>query len=155
MNNISKISDISINNVDQVTHSIIKEKVVVNYDHKTKYMIDNHLKQSDINEFINFMNYCFLVRNNFFIENFNTKIIRYVCDTYNKIKTNILNNDCVDLFKGIEQSNLKSIRFIVKNIVNNHDRFIEVNEKMANYVSKDGMKRFKDFIDIKLKYFEG
>jgi uncharacterized protein YqgV (UPF0045/DUF77 family) len=135
----------------KITDAIIKEKVVVNYDKKTQYMVDNNLKQSDINEFINFMNYCFLVRNNFFIENFNTKIIKYVCQAYNKIKTNILDNECTDLFANIEQADLKTIRFIVKNIANNYDRFIEYNSKMAEHVSKDGMKRFKNFIDIKLK----
>jgi hypothetical protein len=154
MNNLSKVSNIDISNIDQITDTIITEKVVVNYDAKTAYMIDDKLKQSDINEFLNFMNYCFLVRNNFFIENFNVKKIKHVHEAYNQIKTNILDKDCANLFKDVDYADIKTVNFIVKNFINNYNNFMNINKKMIGVVSKDGMKRFKNFTNYKLKFME-
>lgn len=154
MSGLSKVSNIPIYNVDQVTDSIILEKVIVNYNAKTRYMVDDKLKQSDINEFLNFMNYCFLVKNNFFVDDFDINIFKHVYITYNKIKTNILEKNCNNLFEGIYPIQLETIKLIVENLITNYEKFVEVNPRMMCYVSKNGMERFKEFINFKLKLLQ-
>lgn len=154
MNNLSKVSNTQIYNIEQITERIISEKVLVNYDMKTKYMVDDKLMQSDINEFLSFINYCFLVKNNFFVDNFDFKSLKYIYIAYNSIKSNILDKDCIDLFKGLDITTMKTLNFIVRNLIFHYDDFELVNIKMSKYISLDGMKRFKDFIDLKLNFLE-
>ena len=83
---------------------------------------DKNIFASDMNDFINMMNYSFLMKNDFFIENFNKKVIRIIYPAYNKIKTNIITNTCKYLFESLTKQQLKSIRFIILNAINNYEK---------------------------------
>lgn len=87
-----------------------------------KSVKDKNIFSSDMNDFINMMNYSFLMKNNFFIDNFNKKVIRIIYPAYNKIKTNIITNNCNYLFESLTKQQLKSIRFIVLNAINNYEK---------------------------------
>ena len=83
---------------------------------------DKNVFASDMNNFINMMNYSFLMKNDFFIDNFNKKVIRIIYPAYNKIKTNIITNNCSYLFESLTNQQLKSIRFIIVNAINNYEK---------------------------------
>ena len=93
------------------------------------------------------LNYCFLNRNNFFIDNFNKKVIKQVNLTYNKIKTNVLTNEVYDLFDKIEYNDIKLIRFIIINSINNYSKIKPNNEELCEIVSRDSLKRCLVFIN--------
>lgn len=88
-----------------------------NNNHITKYasklnerfdadMIDN------IDNIMTYFNYCFVVRNNFFIENFSKSSLRLLYQTYNRLKSNILNTSEMDIFSNISIQQLKTMRYI-------------------------------------------
>ncbi|MDE6289278.1 MAG: hypothetical protein K2L64_00770, partial [Ureaplasma sp.] len=68
------------------------------------------------------LNYSFLMRNDFFIDNFNKKVLRIIYPAYNKIKTNIITASCNYLFESLSNQQLKSIRFIVLNAINHYEK---------------------------------
>ena len=96
-----------------------------------------------INEFINFMNYCFLTKNNFFVENFNKKQLRDVCYYYNQMKSNILINNKSDntIFDNINLAGIKQLKFIlIKNLNNKtYDNF--------EWLSKNGLTICLDLLN--------
>lgn len=96
-------------------------KIITKLD-KLKSIKNKEEFSSDMNNFINLMNYCFLMKNNFFVESFNQKAIRIIYPGYNKIKSNIINSDCSYLFDTLTAQQLKSIRFIIVNAINNYER---------------------------------
>ena len=87
-----------------------------------KKIKDKNVFASDMNDFINMMNYSFLMKNDFFVENFNKKVIRIIYPAYNKIKTNIISSNCNYLFESITKQQLRSIRFIILNAINNYEK---------------------------------
>lgn len=119
---------------------------------KTKLIYDSTIKDKeqtakDFNNLIVLLNYCFLNRNNFFIDNFNKKVIKQVNLTYNKIKTNVLTNEVYDLFDKIEYNDIKLIRFIIINSINNYSKIKPNNEELCEIVSRDSLKRCLVFIN--------
>lgn len=124
---------------------IITEKIIYkDYSKKIKTKILNtpEIIESDINEFVALLNYCFQKKNNFFIENFNKRVIKNVYLSYNQIKTNILTPSINDVFDSVSIDNIKLLRFIVVNFINNFDIInSKDNEDLCEYVTKDSMKR--------------
>jgi hypothetical protein len=125
-----------------------KKKCVRDYTSKTMYMCDSNTRQSDINEFLILLNYSFLVRNNFFCKEFNIKLIRNVYNAYNKMKTNIFDKECYDLFKNIKRMDLKVCKFICDNFVNDYKNICmdKDNIMILQNISHDGIKRFGKFV---------
>lgn len=117
--------------IEKIKNKLIYDSSITNKDEVSK----------DFNSLINFMNFCFLNKNNFFVENFNKRVIKTVCLTYNKIKTNILTNNVFDLFDKVELDGMKSIRFIIINAINNYQTIKENNEEICSIISKDSLKR--------------
>lgn len=117
--------------IEKIKNKLVYDSSITNKDEVAK----------DFNSLINFMNFCFLNKNNFFVENFNKRVIKTVCLTYNKIKTNILTNNVFDLFDKIELDGMKSIRFIIINAINNYQTIKENNEEICSIISKDSLKR--------------
>lgn len=117
--------------IEKIKNKLVYDSSITNKDEVAK----------DFNSLINFMNFCFLNKNNFFVENFNKRVIKTVCLTYNKIKTNILTNNVFDLFDKIELDGMKSIRFIIINAINNYQTIKENNEELCSIISKDSLKR--------------
>lgn len=72
----------------------------------------------EINSFVNFLNYCFQKKNNFFIDNFNKRSLRDVLRFYNQLKSNILISNNTDVFDSISLKGYKCIRFILISIIN-------------------------------------
>jgi hypothetical protein len=122
----------------------LTEKVIYkDYSKKLKNKLgSSEIKETDINEFVALLNYCFQKKNNFFIENFNKRVIKNVYLSYNQIKTNILTPTINDVFENINHDNLKLLRFIVANFINNFELISsQDNDDLCAYVSKDSMKR--------------
>ena len=95
---------------------------IINKLSKFNNIKDKNIFSSDMNDFINMMNYSFLMKNDFFIDNFNKKVLRIIYPAYNKIKTNIITENCNYLFESVTKQQLKSIRFIILNAINNYDK---------------------------------
>lgn len=103
-----------------------------NYSNKIRKIIPNDVSThneeemvSSINWLINFMNYCFFQRNNFFVDNFNKRQIRNVLNTYNSIRSNIIipqHNTTV--FSNLTISDLKQLKFILLRNINNNSECV-------------------------------
>lgn len=112
---------------------------------------DKKQASEDINSMIILLNYCFLKKNNFFIENFNKNVIKTVWKVYNTLKTNILTINKLDLFEGINSQELKSVRFIISNTVNNYKKIMLNNNELCSIVSIDSLKRCLILIGMIIK----
>lgn len=116
-----------------------------------KFNID---KASDINNMIAFFNWCFFHKNNFFIDKFNIKFIPNVCDSYNKLKTNILSkNNNSDIFENIQISELRRLKFILYNYVQNYNKIFENSENklLCNMVLQDSIRNCIIYISEKIE----
>lgn len=132
----------------------IIQKIILNdYTLKIKNKIpkNSNLLCSDINEFIGFFNYCFQQKNNFFVENFNKKVIKNIYVSYNRVKTNILTPEVENVFGDIELSNMKLLRFVLINFVNNFEIINPDNKELCENVSKDSLKRIIHYLNSQLK----
>ena len=105
---------------------------------------------NDVNELIALLNFCFQKKNNFFITNFNKRVIRNIYVTYNQIKTNILTPEINEIFFKIEYDNIKLLRFILINFTNNFEIIANNKEniELCEYVSKDSMKHCLHYLNI-------
>lgn len=116
-----------------------------------KFNID---KASDINNMIAFFNWCFFNKNNFFIDKFNIKFIPNVCNSYNKLKTNILSkNNNSDIFENIQISELRRLKFILYNYVQNYNKISEnqENKLLCNMVLQDSIRNCIIYISEKIE----
>jgi len=120
---------------------------------KNKIPENSELKCNDINEFIALLNFCFQKRNNFFITNFNKRVIRNIYVSYNQIKTNILTPSITEIFYNIEYDNIKLLRFIVINFMNNFEIITnnDENKELCDYVEKDSIKHCLHYLNDILK----
>ena len=111
-------------------------------DYTTKLLNKNldNLDPEDVNGIIIFFNYCFREKNNFFIENFNTRQIRNIYLGYNKTKTNILTDDIDNVFDGISKNIIKLFRFIFINFQNNYSKIIDNNSDLYR-ISNESLTR--------------
>lgn len=120
------------------------------YCEKINGKLDNYseddISSIDINNLIVLLNFCFYTKNNFFIENFNKKSIRNVYLGYNQLKTNILTPSITDILNGLNEDNIKILRFITINFVNNYEKIMNdiINESCLE-ISKDSIKRCLHF----------
>lgn len=134
---------------------IITKKIILNdYTLKIKNKLpkESNLLCSDINEFIAFFNFCFQQKNNFFVPNFNKKVIKNIYICYNRIKTNILTPEAIDIFAGLEFDNMKLLRFILINFVNNYETINTIdNKELCDSISKDSLKRIIHYLNNILK----
>jgi hypothetical protein len=111
----------------------------------------------DINNLIILLNWCFLTKNNFFVSNFNNKCIFSVNIFYNQLKTNILSKNLFDdidnIFDEIPKTNLKTIKFILHNYINNYDSIssIDTNKELCEKISKVSIKNCIDYINLSLE----
>lgn len=115
-----------------------------------KFEVD---KASDINNMVAFFNWCFFHKNNFFVEKFNIKFIPNVCEAYNKLKTNILSkNNNSDIFENIPISELRRIKFIMYNYIQNYDIISEKSENklLCNIVLPETMRNCILYISEKI-----
>lgn len=116
------------------------------YSIKLKNKLPDNINSSDINEFISLLNYCFLMRNNFFVPNFNKKSINFIYLSYNKIKTNILTQNINNIFEDISSDNIKLLRFILINFVNNYQEIFDNNQEICKHVRKESMQHLIHYL---------
>lgn len=127
-------------------------------DYRLKIKEKTHISNSgeiseNINNLIIFLNWCFLKRNNFFIDDFNKKNIFSVCKTYNQLKTNILSKEYFieykNIFEKIDIPNIKTLKFILNNYVNNFNviNTDTKNTELCQKVSKDSMKSCLTYLE--------
>lgn len=104
-------------------------KIFKDYSPKIKEKLYNtenlNEKSSDINNLIILLNWCFHTKNNFFVPNFNKRLVHPVCFAYNKIKNNILTQNVFykieDVFTDIPKENIKTLKFILLRYINIYD----------------------------------
>jgi hypothetical protein len=116
----------------------VDKTIFKDYTEKIKNKLPDNIDAADINNLIALLNYCFQKKNNFFVKDFNKRVIKEIYLTYNKLKTNILTTDIFDLFQEIPLDNIKLLRFILINFVNNYETINENNELC---IPKDSMKK--------------
>ncbi len=134
--------------------SSVPKNILNDYTEKIKNKLpkNSNLISSDINELIALFNYCFQQKNNFFILNFNKKVIKNIYTLYNQLKTNILTPEIDDIFGHIEIDNIKLLRFILINFVNNFEIInTPNNQELCDCISKDSMKRCLHYLNNILK----
>lgn len=123
----------------------------VKRDYTKKIQGRYDINSSDINEFISLMNYCFLMKNNFFVENFNKKTTKNIYLCYNQMKTNILNPNNNDLFENVTKESLKSVKFVLTNFISKFEKITNENENvLTQFCSKNGIRKFLDSINTKI-----
>jgi len=111
-----------------------------NYIDKIKQKLNDNTNPEDINNIIIFLNYCFLKKNNFFVNDFNKRVIKDICQMYNQLKTNILTPTINDIFKSIKLTDLHLLRFIITNSINNYEEIQNNNIELCSIISKDSLK---------------
>jgi hypothetical protein len=132
-----------------------QNKIVCDYSNKLEYKLPNEVKKTDINEFLMFMNYSFLTKNDFFIENFNKKMIGQVYSAYNVFKTNIMTKDEYDLFNNISYDQLKMVKFIINNFIKIFDTVRDNHPDLFQHIERDSFKRFLKFVTYKMDFLKG
>lgn len=119
-----------------------KEKdlnVYKDYTDKILYKLDNEfLYPENVNDFVNLLNYSFKTRNDFFVENFNKRLLKEIYLGYNTLKTNILTPEIKCIFGNIKKSQLKLFKFIMSNFVNNYTAIIKNNPDLC--IKKESIK---------------
>lgn len=129
----------------------IRSKIICDYSSKLTYKIPNYINKVDINNLLMFLNFCFLTKNNFFIENFNNKEIYHIYKIYNKIKSNIL-DDTKSLFSDLNDYDIKLLKFILSNLITNFDIIFAKNTqeilylKTLIYNNKNGFKNIIKYL---------
>ncbi len=123
-----------------------------NYESKIlkKANIDND-EAKGINDMIIILNFSFLKKNNFFIENFNKKNIVNVLKGYNQLKTNILTPTIFEIFDNITTEQLKALRFIINNFISNYDDIMKNNIELFGLITKDSLNLCSKKISDMLK----
>lgn len=123
-----------------------------NYTNKIRKIIPKDYTNYDIdeisiavNELINFFNYCFLNRNGFFIENFNKRQLHDICESYNKIKTNIIVTGNNTVFARLSESEIRQLKFIISKTINN-----KIYENFE-WLTKNGLRICLDLLSYKSK----
>lgn len=130
-------------NVDDVKNN---PNIFKDYTNKIIMKIDdidsrNHMKSKDFNGMIILLNWCFATRNDFFVNNLNKKFIKVVAQTYNQLKSNIIDIGENDVFNHITQNNLKTLKFILYQYINAYDSLVDDYHKcLIEVVSKQSIK---------------
>lgn len=116
----------------------INDIITVDYRSKTKNMsTEMNLPAEDINSLVMFLNYCFTMKNNFFIENFNKGMIKNVYHVYNKMKTNIF-SESENLYASLLPSDTKLLKFILSNFLSNYKKISD--EQIKSYINETQLK---------------
>lgn len=116
----------------------INDIITVDYRSKTKNMCtEMNLPAEDINSLVMFLNYCFTMKNNFFIENFNKGMIKNVYHVYNKMKTNIFSEN-ENLYASLLPSDTKLLKFILSNFLSNYKKISD--EQIKSYINETQLK---------------
>lgn len=116
----------------------INDIITVDYRSKTKNMCtEMNLPAEDINSLVMFLNYCFTMKNNFFIENFNKGMIKNVYHVYNKMKTNIF-SESENLYASLLPSDTKLLKFILSNFLSNYKKISD--EQIKSYINESQLK---------------
>lgn len=134
----------------EINDSIIKSQVLVNYNSKTHYMIDNFMSQDDINSMISLLNYCFLTKNEFFINTFNHKMINNVYMAYNRMKTNILEPEINDIYHNIKPKDMKLLRFIMNNFVSIYNNISDT-DIITKYITRESIINVSKSINSRMQ----
>lgn len=129
----------------------IYEAIFKDYTNKLNIKF-NKEKSADINNMICYFNWCFLYKNNFFVSNFNNKYIKNVCDTYNTLKTNILVSQDQDILININVAELKRLKFILYNYIQNYKEIKENpgNKLLCDLISPESIKNCINLINEKI-----
>lgn len=130
MSNIS--NEITLDNLNNKLFKDYTPKII-----KKLYNGENlQEKSEDINNLIVLLNWCFHTKNNFFIEDFNKRLVHPVCDSYNKLKSNILGDNIFynieEVFADISPENIKTLRFILLRYINIYDTLLENHKSSDN-----------------------
>lgn len=86
-------------------------------------------------------NWCFYMKNNFFIENFNSKTLRAIRIIYNRLKNNLFNNATEDIFYGLTEKQIKLVKYIlIQYLINYKYMTDDVNSILAERLPLNNAK---------------
>jgi hypothetical protein len=120
-------------------------------------VVFNVAEVNSINNLITFLNWSFNKKNNFFIQDFNKKKVFDICSLYNELKSEILQpkeiNSIFDLFYLIDETKIKTLKFIIKQYVINFEniKMVETNIDLFEQVTKESMITLLQIINNKIK----
>lgn len=107
-------------------------EIFKDYSEKIHKKIDSDkISVHDINNLVVLLNWSFKLKNDFFIPQFNSNLITSIKRFYNQLKTNILFNDCYDIFENITKDQLKTIRFMINQYTLNYN-LLKINSPKLN-----------------------
>ena len=98
------------------------------------------LDADGINSLVSLLNFSFKTQNNFFIEKFNKKMIKQVNLVYNQLKTNILSQEIDNILYNIHEDDIKLLRYIVINFVNNFEIIEKTESELCLKINREIMK---------------
>lgn len=113
---------------------------------KLNIIPNTSLKPEEFNSLIMLLNYCFMKQNNFFIESFNKRNIKVICNTYNQIKTNVLNREERDILNVCDCTSLKMIKFILIQFLSKYDKIKLTDDILCQKVSKASIKACHQYL---------
>jgi len=118
-----------------------------------KYLLTKNavnISANDINNLVVLLNWCFLLKNNFFIKDFNKRLVFAICDAYNQLKTNILSpDDNMCILDNIDIEKLKTMKFILHQYVSIIDTLQEDTyyTDLCKTVTKASIKKCLAFVN--------
>lgn len=148
-----------MNNIHQkpINTDLFDKSVMKDFTNKIETKLfckeqDNKTVSSDINKLIILLNYCFLNKNDFFIENFNRYYIKSISQFYHELKINILDVELNGFTSFAEFVNLnknpktsKLIKFICKSYLIKFNDLVPNND-ITNVISEKDMKRILSYM---------
>jgi hypothetical protein len=92
-------------------------------------LVDTTLRAKDVNNIVNYLNYCFSSKNDFNIDKFNKTSLKNIQHFYNKLKTNIIMVSSYSIFDNIEEVELKAIKYVFQTLLN---KYSDIHNDMTN-----------------------
>lgn len=118
----------------------IIDEVCKDYTLKLQNKNLSELDTDGINSLVSLLNFSFKTQNNFFIEKFNKKMIKQVNLVYNQLKTNILSQEIDNILYNIHEDDIKLLRYIVINFVNNFEIIEKTESELCLKINREIMK---------------
>jgi hypothetical protein len=98
-------------------------------DKVSKKLKGTEFEAKDINTIVNYLNYCFGEKNDFFIDKFNRSSLKDIQHFYNKVKSNIIMTYTTSVMEDIGVNELKVIKYIFQTLLN---KYGEVSTKLTD-----------------------
>ena len=112
------------------------------------------INPEEFNSLIVLLNYCFTEKNNFYIDSFNKRNIKLICNIYNQIKTNIFNIEEKDVFNLCDIKSLKMLKFILIQFLSKYDNIKQTDIELCENVSISSIKICHQYLTVYMTNYQ-